>query len=347
MNRPPQELIDAFFAWYRNDPHATNEDHYTGQVSRAGINRLSRESFVEFFCQFSHAGGRVQSGGPRTASRFRRTIEAHYDAFRAFALEPFRRDFDEVEWLGRIGQFKNFGQGLATIYLNRVDKRRFVILNNKSVKAVKLFGVHVPTAIEQKYVAVREAERQLIEWFPEFDNYYQTDALNQFLIGEKQGPQWATMLRDNRQRPVHLFANDDLRPTPDENTLAVRTSRIRDRGPIACPKGIAQPKKASSAGVSYYRSPEVQAWVLDQAAGYCELCRKTGPFVRPDGKVYLEIHHLVMLSEGGADTPENTAAVCPNCHRNIHHGKDRVALHDKATQIVQDRMTASRGANAR
>jgi 5-methylcytosine-specific restriction protein A len=32
------------------------------------------------------------------------------------------------------------------------------------------------------------------------------------------------------------------------------------------------------------------------------------------------------LASGGPDTPENTAALCPNCHRSLHYGSDRDAL---------------------
>jgi len=29
------------------------------------------------------------------------------------------------------------------------------------------------------------------------------------------------------------------------------------------------------------------------------------------------------LAEGGGDTAENSAALCPNCHRSMHLAKDR------------------------
>jgi hypothetical protein len=34
----------------------------------------------------------------------------------------------------------------------------------------------------------------------------------------------------------------------------------------------------------------------------------------------LDIHHLVCVSQGGADDPENLAALCPNCHPLHHRG---------------------------
>ena len=46
----------------------------------------------------------------------------------------------------------------------------------------------------------------------------------------------------------------------------------------------------------------------------------SAPFARPDGTPYLEPHHTRRLSDGGPDHPRWVAAVCPNCHREVHHG---------------------------
>lgn len=58
-----------------------------------------------------------------------------------------------------------------------------------------------------------------------------------------------------------------------------------------------------------------------RAEGFCECCEKPAPFIRHNGEPYLEIHHLVALSRNGADHPANVAAICPNCHAEITHGK--------------------------
>ena len=197
MKKPGKELLDAFFKWYNNDPHAKNEDYYVSKITREVLSGLSREQFIEFFFQFARDGGMVQSGGHRTAPLLKQTLDEKYEAFREFVLQPFSDGFDEVRWLERINEFKGFGQGFATIYLNRVDKNRFAILNNKATEAIALFGVDVPVVIGQRYAAVRNAQRQLIEWYPELANLYRADALAQFLIGEQLGRRWADELRGN------------------------------------------------------------------------------------------------------------------------------------------------------
>ena len=71
----------------------------------------------------------------------------------------------------------------------------------------------------------------------------------------------------------------------------------------------------------YRRNPDVVASVLYRAKGICEQCGSNAPFKRAsDGSPYLEVHHRLMLSQGGEDTVENSIAVCPNCHRDLHFG---------------------------
>lgn len=71
----------------------------------------------------------------------------------------------------------------------------------------------------------------------------------------------------------------------------------------------------------FKRNPDVVVEVLERANGVCERCHKPGPFRRlSDGSVYLEVHHRKTLADGGDDTPANALALCPNCHRQMHHG---------------------------
>ena len=73
-----------------------------------------------------------------------------------------------------------FRGGLATIFLNRIDKNRFAIMNRKAVEAAELLDVLVPSALDRRYEAVRGAWSQLIDWYPEFDNFHRADALSHF-----------------------------------------------------------------------------------------------------------------------------------------------------------------------
>ncbi|MDX1253506.1 MAG: HNH endonuclease [Gammaproteobacteria bacterium] len=84
------------------------------------------------------------------------------------------------------------------------------------------------------------------------------------------------------------------------------------------------PKKPSVIKVvstSYRRNPDVVAEVLSLAKGACQRCKRPAPFTKAStGEPYLEVHHRRHLADGGDDTVENAIALCPNCHREAHHG---------------------------
>ena len=72
---------------------------------------------------------------------------------------------------------------------------------------------------------------------------------------------------------------------------------------------------------AFIRSKAVVAEVLLRASGICESCKGAAPFLRKaTGLPYLEVHHRITLADGGDDTVENAIALCPNCHRKMHHG---------------------------
>ena len=82
-----------------------------------------------------------------------------------------------------------------------------------------------------------------------------------------------------------------------------------------------KPERVQVVSIGFRRNPHVIEAVLRRAKGICEKCGKPAPFLRrSDGSPYLEVHHWDSLSEGGDDTVENAAALCPNCHCEVHHG---------------------------
>jgi 5-methylcytosine-specific restriction protein A len=75
--------------------------------------------------------------------------------------------------------------------------------------------------------------------------------------------------------------------------------------------------------IVFLRNPHVVAEALHRLDGHCGGCGNPAPFKRSDGSGYLEVHHRIPLSEGGPDTVENAVALCPNCHREAHHGANK------------------------
>ena len=99
-------------------------------------------------------------------------------------------------------------------------------------------------------------------------------------------------------------------------TPADRAARLAAADPM--------PKSTTVTATVYLRNPDVVATVLVRAGNTCEGCAKPAPFLRlSNGSPYLEVHHKHRLADLGPDTVENAIALCPNCHREAHHGVER------------------------
>lgn len=72
----------------------------------------------------------------------------------------------------------------------------------------------------------------------------------------------------------------------------------------------------------YLRSECVRVYVLRRASGSCEGCGSKAPFLATDERPYLETHHIRRVADRGPDHPRWVIALCPNCHRRVHYGKD-------------------------
>jgi hypothetical protein len=133
-------------------------------------------------------------------------------------------------------------------------------------------------------------------------------------------------------------------PTADPEELERRVRRLAKRGPLPPPPGRKKPNRVAGGGRGgYERDPAVVRWVLDNAKSACEACGEKGPFTTERGDVFLEVHHIVFLSSGGADTIHNAAAVCPNCHRALHHAADRVGRAQKLSGAMRRPLALTAG----
>lgn len=103
------------------------------------------------------------------------------------------------------------------------------------------------------------------------------------------------------------------------------------------PRGELKPRELQSTTTNTYaRSEAVKSWVLARAKGSCESCAEPAPFVSESGEPYLEVHHIKQLAHGGSDRVSNTVALCPNCHREFHFGKDKDALREKVLAAIAE-----------
>jgi 5-methylcytosine-specific restriction protein A len=84
----------------------------------------------------------------------------------------------------------------------------------------------------------------------------------------------------------------------------------------------------------FMRDSALRAAALQRANGRCEFCGRPG-FTMSDGRVFLETHHIVPLSAGGPDSADNIAAVCPNHHREAHHGSQAESIRNVLLQQLR------------
>ncbi len=84
----------------------------------------------------------------------------------------------------------------------------------------------------------------------------------------------------------------------------------------------------------YQRADAVRQYVLARSDGVCEGCRKPAPFARKSGGPYLEPHHTRRVSDGGPDHPRWVAALCPNCHSQIHFGAGGEELNRRVEEFL-------------
>lgn len=106
----------------------------------------------------------------------------------------------------------------------------------------------------------------------------------------------------------------------EPNDVAPTLSEARRRAIDAATRSEKDAPSQSSSRSLFRRSKAVKDYVMMRAKGACESCKLPAPFNRADGTPYLEPHHTTRLSDGGPDHPCHVGAICPSCHREIHHG---------------------------
>jgi 5-methylcytosine-specific restriction protein A len=129
---------------------------------------------------------------------------------------------------------------------------------------------------------------------------------------------------------MQVITPNIYKPTAEEKTLDFQTNILRKKiNTKIIPTGNQKPKKTKISSETYIRDPLVRAWILEHSSGICESCGDEAPFHTETSNLpYLEVHHLISLSNNGADSIENAIAVCPNCHRRLHYSIDKTQLKD-------------------
>lgn len=112
----------------------------------------------------------------------------------------------------------------------------------------------------------------------------------------------------------------------DQASMDAAVAELRRRrglgGTAPQPAGEDRPEAVAATVKVWKRLASEVEHVLHRSGGACEACG-VAPFIKDDGSVYLEVHHVRRLADGGADRVDNAVAVCPTCHRALHHAANR------------------------
>ena len=152
------------------------------------------------------------------------------------------------------------------------------------------------------------------------------------------------MDRDRNERDAIVFelgfvsskeANSVAEPVAEyESETLPKNLSLTELRRIAC----SQPPKTTTVyqrRVSVARRAKaIKRYALVRAAGKCEGCRAAAPFLSKDGP-FLEVHHVHRLGDGGPDHPTAVVALCPNCHRRIHHAVDGETLNNQLIEWLR------------
>lgn len=186
----------------------------------------------------------------------------------------------------------------------------------------------------------------LVQSFGRSEKAYECRMQNISYVLSLMGRSWLTGLKPEKAIDARVAARIEKLVGKIEGQRAMPVAAfeiaVREKAgkqKLAVPGGSPYPKSKRVAVTAFRRNATVKAWVLQQAGGICEGCEKPAPFNSADGMPYLELHYVWQLAEGGPDTVSNAVALCPNCHREIHHGASAQAvvawLYDTVGRLIR------------
>ncbi|HDY7423099.1 TPA: HNH endonuclease [Vibrio vulnificus] len=144
--------------------------------------------------------------------------------------------------------------------------------------------------------------------------------------------------------PLKLLSGErQVRKEDRENVESVRVRKAKkltlEELQSLATKGGKTATRYQQQSTSYERNIWVAELAKRLAKGQCQLCLQPAPFKNAKGEPYLETHHIVWLAKGGDDTPENTVALCPNCHKKMHivdDAKDVEVLKYRSNKLLEE-----------
>ncbi|MFB2578177.1 HNH endonuclease [Acinetobacter sp. c2-A9] len=327
------KLIERFEIWWQTDVHRENMDIYDGVITKNYLKSLSDNDFLKFFYDFVAVGGKLQSGGERTKNLFKKNLKSNLKSFREFILLPFNENFSLKEWFEDIKNYPYFGIGIATIYLNRVDRYKFPVMNNKTLQALSQLGYPVSSSKSwDNYSLVFEIQKSLMNNYKTLNNFYKVDSLNHFIIAIEDGQ---TAVREYQKLIKNFYDEQEVQKLSLLDDVDLDYQALLDK----INKYSAETAVFVQINGRRYKRYNYLMSLIKQCRGYkCQFCDISIPV--KDNGFYIETCHINPKSKQGSDSLSNILTLCPNCHKifdlndrlDEEHSEDRYQVTIQGTR---------------
>lgn len=323
------KIISEFENWWIKDPHSSNMEFYNNTITFSYLTSLSDKYFVDFFYEFVSEGGRVQSGGDRTKNQFRDTVLKDLKGFKQFILKPFQDKFSLKEWFLQLDNYPGFGVGIATIFLNRIDYKKYPIMNNKTLKALNNLGYKISSTKNwTNYELVKHYQDNLLSDYSILKNYFKADALNHFLVAVYKGKELVSGYIQ-----IETFENgleqNEIEYSIETDSIELDKNDLYQKI-IDCEKDKSE--KITINGKTYKRHNYLMVQIKKYRDYKCQFCSTT--ILKANGDYYIEACHIKAKAEGGKDSLDNILILCPNCHKLFDFGNREKEEYSKDSYSV-------------
>ena len=157
------------------------------------------------------------------------------------------------------------------------------------------------------------------------DRYIESLGYN--TVRDSPNPSWRNSIRKiSDEAFIEILKLANIDPDIDESTSHLESGInaldiLRDLNTRYA--DIQSEKRAKKIKNLLDRGSSVTKALKSLLGAKCQICGWEG-FEKKSGEDFIEAHHIVQLSERkkGSLCTENIILICPNCHREVHYGKD-------------------------
>ena len=115
-----------------------------------------------------------------------------------------------------------------------------------------------------------------------------------------------------------------LTPSVATDVMAISGQNVRvDFAADVCDE--VPPERRQSVRMIIVRNRARVRQVKEEAGYRCQRCYTATAWTTEQNVPYVEVHHIIALGKDGFDNPKNMIALCSDCHRYLHLGRDRAA----------------------